>query len=247
MQIPLHSICTGYLQRYTTGVDMKIEVATAILILLIVGSAFANPVILSSDDINDNYYAETKAPGNLTALTDWLGLYVNAASSRVEAARANLVPRRENSQTIYRIVTNPQNAAILFSGVPLVSSGAAITVAQNIDLGSENREADIKLGLQVYKIRLQSSKADLCDAVITVSGLNRTQKLFQPNVGSSLACDDPHFRIHWAGDIDRDGRLDLLVTFSQKYSFFSRRLLLSSAARKDELVSEVAIYTRTAQ
>jgi hypothetical protein len=226
---------------------MKIGVMTTILMLLIMGSSLANPIILSSDDIGDSYYTEAEAPGNLKATTDWLGLYVTAKSSRVEEARVNLVPRREKSQTIYNIITNPPNATVLLSGVPLVSSGPAVTVAQYIDLGSENRETEFKLGLQVYKIRLHSNNVDLCDTVITLSDGSRTQKVFQPNTGSPFTCDGPHFRIHWAGDIDRDGHLDLLVTFSPKYSAFPRQLLLSSAARKGELVSEVAAYVRMAQ
>jgi hypothetical protein len=224
---------------------MKIGLATTVLVLLIAGSSLANPIILLSDDIGDSYYAE--APGNLKAATDWLGLYVGATSSRVEPVRANLVPRREKSQTSYSIITNPPKATVLFSGIPLLSPGPAVTVAEYIDLGFEKREAELFLGLQVYKIRLHSNNADLCDAVITLSNNNRIQMLFQPNIDSPFTCDEPHFRIHWAGDIDRDGRLDLLVTFSPKYSVFPRQLLLSSAASKDELVSEVATYVHFAQ
>jgi hypothetical protein len=47
--------------------------------------------------------------------------------------------------------------------------------------------------------------------------------------------------------LDRDGRLDLLVTFSQKYSYHPRQLLLSSGARSGELLAEVARYDRIAE
>ena len=57
-----------------------------------------------------------------------------------------------------------------------------------------------------------------------------------------VSCDEPHFTIHWAGDLDRDGRLDMLATFSSKYSYHPRQLFLSSAARSGELVAEVARY-----
>ena len=44
-----------------------------------------------------------------------------------------------------------------------------------------------------------------------------------------------------------DGRLDLLVTFSHKYSYHPRQVFLSSGARSDELVAEVARYERFAE
>ncbi len=46
--------------------------------------------------------------------------------------------------------------------------------------------------------------------------------------------------------MDQDGRLDI-VTFSPKYTYFPNQLLLPSAARKNDLVSEVARYERFAE
>src|SRR5262245_65556102 len=70
----------------------------------------------------------------------------------------------------------------------------------------------------------------------------RRQKLFDaagPGTTNDpalvVSCDEPHFTVHWAGDLDRDGRLDMLVTFSHKYSYHPRQLLLSSGARSGEL------------
>ncbi len=86
----------------------------------------------------------------------------------------------------------------------------------------------------------------LCDALITLSHRNTRQKLYEPGQ-SGFACDEPHFDILWAGDLDRDGKLDLLVTFSSKYSYYPRQLFLSSSSRPEDLVSEVARYERFAQ
>jgi hypothetical protein len=54
--------------------------------------------------------------------------------------------------------------------------------------------------------------------------------------------DDPHFYIEWAGDLDGDGKLDLVVNLSRKYSVHPHRLLLSSKASPTELVREVAAF-----
>jgi hypothetical protein len=90
--------------------------------------------------------------------------------------------------------------------------------------------------------------------VITLTQGGRSQKLFdatEPGAtrdpASVVSCDEPHFEIHWAGDLDRDGLLDMLVTFSHKYSYHPRQLLLSSAARSGQLVAEVGRYERFAQ
>ena len=103
-------------------------------------------------------------------------------------------------------------------------------------------------------IHLESRQASLCDGVITLSSGGRTQKLFDATEPGAtrdpdlvLACDDPHFKIHWAGDLDRDGRLDMLVTFSHKYSYVPNQLLLSSAARSPDLVAEAGRYERFSQ
>ena len=84
--------------------------------------------------------------------------------------------------------------------------------------------------------------------MVTLSGDAVTQRVFDIGGPSArFSCDEPHFRIHWAGDLDRDGRLDMLVTFSEKYSYYPRQLLLSSAARLPNLVGEVARYERFSQ
>ncbi len=223
---------------------MKGIVAITGFFLLLSASSVAGPIILLRDDIADEY---EEAPEALKTTTGWFGLYVDPASSKVKEARLKLVSRHEESRTVYSIISDPPNAEILFSQVPVLSSGPAVTAGRYADIGPENREVQFKVGNRVYIVRLLSNNEDLCDAVVTLSDGTFTQKLFQPNSDALFSCDEPHFRIHWAGDLDRDGRIDLLATFSPKYSFFPRQLFLSSAAGNGNLVSEVAIFTRFAQ
>ncbi len=49
----------------------------------------------------------------------------------------------------------------------------------------------------------------------------------------------PHLR--WAGDIDRDGQLDLLIDTSDHYNVSQPTLFLSSQAKKDQLVGVAAL------
>jgi hypothetical protein len=232
---------------------------TMVVAVALVGLLQAGPVILSSDDIGNNYY--DAPPAVLREQTTWLGLFIREAKSdqrtresRLEVTRVSFAPRKESGTTVYRLVTTPPGAALLLSGVPRLSAGAATTLSQFIDLGGEKREAEFRLGSRPYRIRLQSKEPNYCDAVIILTQGGRTQKLFdaaEPGATNDpallVSCDEPHFTVHWAGDLDRDGRLDMLVTFSQKYSYHPRQLFLSSGARSGELVAEVARYERIAE
>jgi hypothetical protein len=227
---------------------MRMLIATVAL----VGLLQAGPVILSSDDIGDNYY--DAPPAEILERATWLGLFIKEGKSDQKGRESHLAItsvsfalRREPGPTVYRLVTNPPGADLLLSGVPPLSPGPVTTLSQSVDFGGESREAEFQLGSRRYRIRLDSKETNYCDAVITLTQGKRSQKLFDaadPGVTKDpalvLSCDGPHFRIHWAGDLDRDGRLDMLVTFSRKYSYHPRQLLLSSSARSGRLVAEVA-------
>jgi hypothetical protein len=90
--------------------------------------------------------------------------------------------------------------------------------------------------------------------VITLIQGDRKQKLFdaaEPGTTNDpalvLSCDEPHFTVHWAGDLDRDGQLDMVASFSRKYSYHPNQLFLSSGAKSGELVAEVARYDQFAR
>jgi hypothetical protein len=56
-------------------------------------------------------------------------------------------------------------------------------------------------------------------------------------------CNDTWPAIIWAGDLDRDGELDLLLEVSAHYAGSEQVLFLSSAAGKSGLVGKVARFT----
>ncbi len=222
-----------------------------VAITLSLGLAQSGPVVLSGDDIGDNY---DEQPEGLRSVDGWLGLFTTEnrpadrrGESRVAVARVRFVKSGEVNGDL-KMETTPPNAILLVSGVRGIVPGPAITAAQFLDLGHDEREASVRLGQRLYTIRLLASEPDHCDAVVALTSGADTQRLFDiKNPPLPFACDDPHFRIHWAGDLDRDGRLDLLVTFSEKYSYHPRQLFLSSAAKGRNLVAEVARYDRLAQ
>jgi len=97
---------------------------------------------------------------------------------------------------------------------------------------------EIALGRRRYTVRLERLREDLADARVILSDGTVRQVLYS----TDGFVDDPHFFVEWAGDLDRDGRLDLVVNLSRKYSVHSHRLLLSTKASTAELVGEAAVF-----
>ena len=96
----------------------------------------------------------------------------------------------------------------------------------------------MSLGDQKYSLALRGSREDLTDAQVVLSDGHRSQMLYS----TDGFVDDPHFNVPWAGDLDGDGQLDLVVNLSRKYSVHPYRLLLSSLASDTELVGEAASF-----
>ena len=215
---------------------------------LILGLAQAKPIALPKEDIGDNY---GEPPEDLRAVTSWIGLFTAQGSSADQRGQSRLAPARvrfvksSDPAGVWELKTTPPNATLLISGVHNVAPGPAVTVTESERLDQGKPEVRMRLGQRLYTLRLISRDPEQCDAVISLASDGVTQTLFDVKKSpADLSCDGPHFTIQWAGDLDRDGRLDLLVTFSQKYSYFPRQLLLSSAARGSALVAEVARYDR---
>jgi hypothetical protein len=100
------------------------------------------------------------------------------------------------------------------------------------------RSATISLGGREYRLRLESAVASLSDAKVILTEGDRTQVVYS----ADGFADDPHFDLHWAGDLDGDGKLDLVVDLSRKYSVLTYRLLLSTRARPGQLVGDAALF-----
>jgi hypothetical protein len=96
----------------------------------------------------------------------------------------------------------------------------------------------IALGARKYELVLRGSREDLTDAEVVLTEGHRTQVLYS----TDGFVDEPVFLVKWAGDLDGDGLLDVVVVLTRKYSVHPYRLLLSSLAAPDELVAEAARF-----
>jgi hypothetical protein len=88
------------------------------------------------------------------------------------------------------------------------------------------------------EVRLESTREDLGDAKVVLAEGTRTQIIYAVNGFA----DEPVFSVVWAGDLDGDGRCDLVTILSHKYSIHPYRLHLSSAAPPGQLVGVAAVF-----
>lgn len=218
------------------------------------GATQAGSVVLLGIDLGEGGGLHYNVPEDVLDSQEWLGLFIRRAAgqpvSRLE--HVQLAWQRtadEHPHTVHRgrLVPGRETPEFLVSGVKGLRAGPAITTG-SFSLSARARQAEFQLGERAYVVRLDSTHEMDCDAVVTITSAGQVQKLFDMNTSTAddYACDDPHFEIHWAGDLDRDGKLDLVTGFSRKYSYHPRQLLLSSAAQGKELVAEAAAYRRHA-
>ena len=166
-----------------------------------------------------NLASEIESPG-------WIGLFVENGSASVRPV--TLTTRREplcdeNKPELF-VETVPKGAVAVFRGIP----GIKPRNVARIDV--EELPAAMHLGQRGYSLRLER------DSDVVLREGKKTQVLY--STGGSA--DDPHFTIIYAGDLDGDGRLDLLTNFSRKYSVNPMVLWLSSKAKNGEIVGEAA-------
>jgi hypothetical protein len=72
-----------------------------------------------------------------------------------------------------------------------------------------------------------------------------TFTLYRPEQDRIEFAAEANPRLLWAGDLDRDGRIDLLIDLSNHYNISSPALFLSSPAKGDEKLRKVAEFVTT--
>lgn len=170
------------------------------------------------------------------AKQEWVALFPE--KDRVAPVRLVLGERTTiyDEEPAYEIETDPKGAAFAFpAGV--VTKGSVVNGTFDADGFPYRRDAvDIVLGERSYSLRAEGfSDYDQKIQRIVLREGEREQVLFE-----STGVDEPPIYIRWAGDLDRDGRLDLITNFSPKYSVHHVKLWLSSISGEGEIVGLAA-------
>ncbi len=113
----------------------------------------------------------------------------------------------------------------------------------------EAREVSAPLPVSLYQERkVQLGKAWTLAVVereaggfkLVLADRKRRQVLYRQEGGEVEG-----WTLYWAGDLDRDGRLDLVLSADSNANVTTLRLFLSSEAAPGELLREVATFTRS--
>ena len=196
-------------------------------------------VVLVFDDIVDEF---GEPSFNVDGL-HWLGLFVDEDDSLIKHVEISW-RRGDVGAAAFQLSTQPTGPLLLWTGVPQLEAAPAQTILRwTTDLSPINPMTTLQLNEAHYELALRGVDPGACDAVVILTDGGNSQQLYSLENGQ-FACDEPHLSVNWAGDLDGDGRLDLVTTFSRKYSYHPRRMYLSSAARPGELVGQVALFER---
>jgi len=180
----------------------------------------------------------------------WLALRVTPAGAALVDTRAQVrrvhddVMDGAGARSGCDVATAVHDAAFLLRG-PALRAGAVGAVAL-ADGGAALGPAPLDLAFRgtPYRLALDCAAASPRCEVVLHDG-RRRQVLFALGAGrydngSLMLGDDASPALLFAGDLDRDGRLDLILDVTDHYNRSAPTLYLSSQARAAELVHAVA-------
>jgi hypothetical protein len=162
--------------------------------------------------------------------------------------RDRLQPVRLLVRNLPRESADPEQDEVTVESTPKVTFAVrcvpGLRAGKIVDAGVTNHDLQYRGALEVtlgelrYRLYLDAHDPHLTDAKVILIHSDRTQVLYS----ADGFVDDPHFEVVWAGDLDQDGKLDLVVNLHRKYSWHPYRLLLSTKARGRDLVGDAAVF-----
>ena len=143
---------------------------------------------------------------------------------------------------------------VLLRGLSQLSPGPVLTIATSGESLDITRPKSFLFDESSYLLEFQCASEflgqEFADCPLQLSDGNKIQALqdypiYHPSTIKATIASDASPRVLWAGDLDRDGRLDLLLDLTTHYNVSAPTLLLSSMAGKSELVRSAAVFRTT--
>lgn len=181
----------------------------------------------------------------------WSGLFPTAngfallpSTISVDAVFDRVLDEDERSQKSGKKVTASRVAKPIFllKGADMLRTGPVVTVFR--EEKSLGNGATIKLNLngKRYQLKVVSQDPEPKDYLVQNTKLVLTQGRKSQTLISLREHTDAGWFLFWAGDIDRDGKLDLYLDLSPHYNASRKILFLSSQAGAGKLVKELATF-----
>ncbi|MBM4267876.1 MAG: hypothetical protein FJ144_14900 [Deltaproteobacteria bacterium] len=128
--------------------------------------------------------------------------------------------------------------AVVLLRLPGLTDGPVPTSAMGPLSIPEHHSTILRLGSSTY-MQLGAEHERTEDPLLVIAAIGDGQQQLAKLDG---CCNDTWPGIVWAGDLDRDGKIDLLLNLSIHYAAGNLVLFLSSAAKPGELLGEVARF-----
>ncbi|MBX9569030.1 MAG: hypothetical protein K2X77_09050 [Candidatus Obscuribacterales bacterium] len=228
-----------------TTLALLIRLAVISVAILAVSPCFAAQQLL----VPRTFHAE-----EVTAKSGESWIAVTADSKKRIALKINTVKDavadEGNKKTGKQVVTPGIKSIFIVKNVPNVGVGKCTTVLNKETELWKKPAVNLVLGKKSYKIelKLKVGKAKEGDTytpahcALTVSDGTRTDTILDTDCVAELqGLEAP--RILWAGDIDMDGKLDLLIDGSTESNMSKLMLFTSSPAKPGKILTKVGELT----
>jgi hypothetical protein len=221
-----------------------------LLLLLVLGLLFlgSSPAHAQSESGGElamigEFYAESVSAKSGEV---WLGLY--RVGDEYELRNTTLVVnerRSERMDTDFKEVqTNqPSEPLFLVRGLEELQPGEVETIIHDGEFifpGHMKRLRHSRFYLTLAAVGEGIERRPFEVALSKYKLMLWADRRSQTLVESAVGFDDAFPRVIWAGDLDRDGEIDLFMDTARHYQSIDYTLFLSSAAKDEEIVGQVA-------
>lgn len=223
----------------------KIALVFSALLSISAGSANAANILELYDYHGDEVTASSKQA--------WLGLYkvsdrkyvlkpVKVSITRVHDA---IVDEDAKAKTGKRIsVAGKEKPVFVFSGIPQLKPGPVTASSITKDHMKPNDTVKAKVGDDTITWSVngkEKPKEEYLKFSVVVSNSRGKQTL----ISAEHASLDQTPTLMWCGDLDGDGKADMIMDTSTDYNLSKVTLFLSTKAKKGKLVGEAAVQAAT--
>ncbi|HSD37354.1 MAG TPA: hypothetical protein VLC92_07575 [Rhodocyclaceae bacterium] len=194
--------------------------------------------------------SDTYARGSLPREGSWLGLYCEGDECKLRTTRVN-VASSEHENALGEFEETEELAVLdepiaIFHGMPLKTG--PVTTWRGIEPSGRAFGGTTTMGRWTRpdsKTSFELSWSELPDGegFRYYLGQGNRQQMLLDTAAETRDGEDVALTVHWVGDMDGDGKLDMLMSIAGESCSCDVRLYLSSLAGKDEFVGKAAHFS----